>query len=101
MPLVLEYKAVATRFIGEIPLTETDIDAVIDYLCAVANYKQIFYLWRPFLADPGDDMVLELAVVANCEFIVTYNLKDFRGGERFGIQIITPKAFLEQIGTNP
>jgi len=36
-----------------------------------------------------------LAVAADCDFIVTYNQKDFRGVERFGLQIITPKEFLK------
>ena len=48
-----------------------------------------------------DDMVLELAVAANCDFIVTYNKKDFQGAERFGIGIVTPKEFLEEIGELP
>ncbi len=42
-------------------------------------------------------MVLELAVAANCEYIVTYNLKDFKGVEQFGIEAITPKEFLQRI----
>ena len=56
------------------------------------------YLWRPQLKDPSDDMVLELAVTANCKYIITYNLNDFKGIEKFGIQAITPKAFLEMVG---
>jgi predicted nucleic acid-binding protein len=44
---------------------------------------------------------LELAVAANCDFIVTYNKKDFRGVERFGLRVVTPKEFLEEIGELP
>jgi len=29
---------------------------------------------------------------------ITYNLSDFKGIEKFGIQAITPKAFLEMVG---
>ena len=32
------------------------------FLCSVAHQQKIFYLWRPILPDPKDDMVLELAV---------------------------------------
>lgn len=39
-------------------------------------------------------MVLELAVEARCEIIVTHNLRDFVGAEQFGIQVRTPGAFL-------
>jgi predicted nucleic acid-binding protein len=60
----------------------------------------IFFLWRPHLKDPGDDMVLELAVKAGCQYIVTHNGRDFAGCERFGIQAFTPGAFLKQIGVH-
>jgi putative PIN family toxin of toxin-antitoxin system len=101
VPLVLEYEAVAKRLTGEIPLTERDVDDVLDYICAAANRKQIFYLWRPFLRDAKDDMVLELAVAASCDLIVTHNKKDFQGVERFGLEVVTPKEFLEEMGELP
>jgi len=44
-----------------------------------------------------DDMVLELAVTAGCDYILTYNVNDFKGSEKFGIEAITPKAFLEMV----
>ena len=98
VPLVLEYEEVAKRLVGEIPLTERDIDDVLDYICKVAHHRKIYYLWRPFLSDPGDDRVLELAVTAECDFIVTFNQSDFQGIEQFGLAAITPQAFLRKIG---
>ena len=101
VPLVLEYEDTAKRLVGEIPLTERDIDDILDYICAVANQHKIYYLWRPFLSDPGDDMILELAVTAECDFIVTYNQSDFVGVEQFGLITMTPKEFLQKIGVLP
>jgi putative PIN family toxin of toxin-antitoxin system len=98
IPLILEYEEIAKRLIGQILLTTTDIDQVIDYLCTVSNHHDIFFLWRPFLKDPDDDMVLELAVTANCHYIVTNNRKDFSNIDRFGLSAITPKEFLQLIG---
>jgi putative PIN family toxin of toxin-antitoxin system len=98
VPLLLEYEEVCKRLIGEISLTEQDIEAILDYFCRVANHRAIFYLWRPHLKDPKDDMVLELAVAAGCTYIVTYNVRDFQGAEQFGIRVLTPKEFLQQIG---
>jgi hypothetical protein len=43
-------------------------------------------------------MLLELAVTASCKYILTYNLNDFKGSEKFRIEAITPKAFLEMVG---
>jgi putative PIN family toxin of toxin-antitoxin system len=98
IPLVLEYEEIAKRLIGQIPLTAEDIDRVIDYLCKVSNHHDIFFLWRPYLKDPNDDMVLELAVTASCNYIVTFNKKDFSDIGQFGIKAITPKEFLQVIG---
>ena len=98
MSVLLEYEDATKRLLGQIPLTEQEIDDILDYLCGLANQRDVFYLWRPFLRDPKDDMFLELAVSAQCEVIVTYNHKDFVGVEQFGIQVMTPKEYLERIG---
>jgi putative PIN family toxin of toxin-antitoxin system len=98
VPLVLEYEASAKKMIGEIALKEKEIDDILDFVISKANHWQIYYLWRPQLKDPGDDMVLELAVTANCEYIITYNLDDFKRSDKFGVKAITPKAFLQLIG---
>lgn len=98
VPLVLEYEDVGKRIVEEIALRVEDIEDVIDYICKVANHHKVYYLWRPFLRDPKDDMVLELAVSGGCEIIVTYNVKDFDGVEEFGLQVMTAKEFLEHIG---
>ncbi|MEP6836253.1 MAG: PIN domain-containing protein [Gemmatimonas sp.] len=68
------------------------------FLCSVAHHRQIYFLWRPFLRDPNDDMVLEVAVEAQCTYIVTFNLRDFVGIEQFGLQAITPGQFLALLG---
>jgi len=99
VPLLLEYEMVAKQLIGEIALTEKDIDNILNYICSVSKWRKIFYLWRPFLKDQKDDMVLELAVTSQCDLIVTYNKKDFKNVEKlFGIRILTPKEFLYEIG---
>ena len=43
-------------------------------------------------------MVLELAVASRSSHLVTYNLRDFRGAERFGIRVVKPEDFLYEIG---
>jgi len=98
VPLCLEYESVAKRIVAEkqLPLTNGDIEELIEMLTQAANLWQIRFLWRPFLPDPNDEMLLELAFTANCDFIVTYNLRDFRGvKENFGIEVITPKQFIQ------
>ena len=78
----------------ELGLSEADVDTVVDFICAQAHHRRIFFLWRPFLRDPKDDMVLEVAVEAQCRHIVTFNTRDFAGTEQFGVRPITPREFL-------
>lgn len=62
--LLLEYEAVARREAQEFWLHPELIEAVLDYLCPRAQEHAISFRWRPFLSDPNDDFILELAV--NC-----------------------------------
>ena len=101
VPLILEYEAVAKRQSRELGLSFADIDDVLDYVCSVAEPHTIFYLWRPFLRDPRDDLVLELAVEARVTCIVTHNLRDFTGTEQFGIEVLSPGAFLRRVEAKP
>ena len=97
VPLTLEYESVLARHVADSHLTRQDVVNLVDYLCEIATWQVIFFLWRPFLRDPGDDMVLELAVAAGCDKIVTHNTRDFLGVERFGIEAVTPAAFLQRL----
>ena len=98
VPLVLEYEDVLSRR-DIVPSTSSvDVQDLIDYLCSVAKSQRVFYLWRPLLRDPQDEMVLEIAVSASCDTIVTFNQRDFAGAEQFGIQLMRPGEFLRQIG---
>jgi predicted nucleic acid-binding protein len=92
--LALEYESVLTRHSGASHLTPPDISNLIDYLCDLGTWQEIFFLWRPWLRDPNDDQLLELAVAAGAGVIVTHNTRDFAGAERFGIEAITPAKFL-------
>ena len=99
--LVFQYEEILRRQRRSLHVTQDDIADFLDYLCSVANLHEIYFLWRPHLPDPQDDMILELAVNAGCKYIVTYNKRDFRGTETFGIGVVTAKEFLEKIGALP
>lgn len=94
VPLVLEYEMALRRTLGS---KDERIDPVLDYLCQVGDLREIYFLWRPFLRDPGDEMVLEVAVGAQADRIATHNVKDFEGVEaKFGIRVVTPGEFLTE-----
>lgn len=97
--LFLEYEAVLKRksFLDKAGLTKTDIDHFLNVLVKHSIHTEIYYLWRPQLRDPNDDMILELAVSGGAEAIVTFNQKDFATVKSlFNIQIITPGQYLKQ-----
>jgi predicted nucleic acid-binding protein len=99
MPLYLEYLDALTRPEHQFPgFTEQQIYGAVRYLVSQAHLQEIYYHWRPFLQDVKDDMVLELAVAAQAAKIVTFNLKDFKRIEIFGVEAIKPRDFLVEIG---
>lgn len=97
VPLVFEYEDAMKRPESS-AITEQDIEDFVDFLCEIGHHQEIFFLWRPFLPDPSDDHVLEVAVAAGCDAIVTYNKRDFKDIERFGLRVLDPKELLTEIG---
>lgn len=98
VPLVCEYESVLKR--SELNLTWMidEIDELLDIICLFGVKHEIWYLWRPLLQDAGDEFVAEVAVTAQAEAIVTQNVRDFKGLNKFGIEVLTPKEFLQKIG---
>ena len=100
VPLVVEYEAALLEH-RPANVSPRDVAVVLDYVCAEAHEQEIYYLWRPLLRDPKDDMVLEVAVAGRCDTIVTYNIGDFGGAQQFGIRIVRPLDFLRDLGILP
>ena len=100
--LVLEYTDVLTRTKNMkhySHLNKDEIESFIDDICTISYHQKIYFMWRPFLKDSNDDMVLEVAVNSGAKAIVTFNPKDFKGvKEKFNIDIISPKIFLQNKG---
>ncbi len=97
-PLYSEYREVLSRPEVRPPgVSEVDIEEFIDRILLFAETRDIHFSWRPFLRDADDEMILEVAVSFQAEYIVTYNVKDFAGTELFGIVCIEPADFLELV----
>ena len=96
--LYAEWQAVLTRP-EHVPvgLTPADMRGFLSYLAARSHLQPIYFRWRPFLADPADDMVLELAVAAGARHIVTHNAQHFRGADALGVEVTRPRAFLDLV----
>ncbi len=96
--LIFEYEEILKREKEQLGLSLQDIENVINSICAIANKRNIFYLWRPLANDPDDDFLLDLAIESQADFIITYNKKDLQAAEQFGIRVLSPKEFLQIVG---
>lgn len=94
VPLLMEYEEVC-KCPGIIPnLTHSQIDTVLSQISSRAVEQRIYFRWRPFLPDPDDDMLVEIAIAANVPYIVTANLGDIAPAKALGIQVLEPGAFV-------
>ncbi len=92
--LLFEYEDVLKREQTILGLSNKQVDIILDNICVLSKFQEIYFLWRPYLKDPKDDHILEVAVASKTKIIVTHNLKDFKGVEKFGIKAITPSNYL-------
>lgn len=100
--LYTEWQAVLTRPEHLPPgLGAEDTLAFLRYLASLAHLQDVHYLWRPFLRDPDDDMVLECAVAACCQYLVTHNVRDFARASELGVTAVTPAVFLTTLRSTP
>ena len=97
--LFAEYRAVLIRPENLLQRTAPQTEGFLDFLISTSHLQEVFFRWRPALPDADDDLILELAVAAGCRYIVTHNLRDFRGAEQWGITAVTPGDFLKLIKT--
>ena len=96
-PLMFEYDDVASRP-GLLPhLSPSQITGFLDWFVSVASLHKVHFLWRPLLRDPKDDLVLEAAVAASADYIVTFNASDFDRAFSLGVRIVTPPQLLALI----
>ena len=82
-----------------VPVTVAEREALLDDFCAAAVWHPVYFRWRPNLPDADDDHVLELAIAAGVQHLVTHNTRDFGRGElKFTIPlVVTPAQHLKAV----
>jgi predicted nucleic acid-binding protein len=99
--LIYEYQDVLGRpeILAGTGLTFREIEVVLAQLVAGAMEIDVRFLWRPNLADEGDNFVLEIAVAASPCTIVTHNIGDFSRAElRFPhVALCTPGQLMRSL----
>ena len=98
--LALEYEAACCEPQHRIAsgLSEAQVRVVVTALCSVAEPAVPWFLWRPQLRDPADEMVLETAINGRADALVTFNRKDYgQTPLRFGIELLSPQDALRRV----
>ncbi len=79
-------------------LTLAQVDAALASLAAAVEPVEVRFAWRPQLADPDDEMVLDAAVNGRADALVTHNLADFAEvAPRFGLIVLPPGELLRRM----
>ncbi|MCS6996193.1 MAG: putative toxin-antitoxin system toxin component, PIN family [Casimicrobiaceae bacterium] len=100
VPLFAEYEAVCQRphHRQAAGLTEAQVSAFLDGLASLVTPVEIHYNWRPQLRDVADEMVLEAAVNAGADALVSFNHRDFAAAAaRFGLRLRLPGEVLRSL----
>ena len=93
--LYTEWQSVLTRPEHLPPgVSANDAMGFLRYLASIAHLQDVHFLWRPFLRDPDDDMVLECAVASGSQYIITHHVKDFKRATELNVSALTPAEFL-------
>ena len=96
--LFMEYEAVCSlpEHAAAAQLLPRDVQIFLDALASFVEPVQVHYLWRPQLRDPADELVLEAAVNAQADALLSFNLRHFEGAAaRFGLRTERPGDFLK------
>jgi len=98
--LYAEHEAVLGRpaLFARCRLSVLERDELFDIYMARCRWTRVYYLWRPNLSDEADNHLIELAVAAGAEAIVTRNKRDFQGAElKFdNLAVLTPAECLRR-----
>ena len=101
VPLLCEYEEVLKRMAPTLGLDLGEIDEFLDHVCETGKKSLIYFQLGSVSADRDDEMVLELAVAAQADRIVTFNVRHFPDAQRFGVAVCTPAEFCAEFGITP
>jgi putative PIN family toxin of toxin-antitoxin system len=98
--LAMEYEATCSEAEHRLAagLSDREVEIFLDAVVAMAEPVKTYFLWRPQLRNPGDEMVLETAVNGQADALVTFNLRDFGAvPARFGIELMIPREAIRRM----
>ena len=99
--LLAEYEDVfaRTELWRDAVTTRAQRDVVLDAFLSRCRWVEVYFAWRPNLPDEADNHLIELALAAGANVIVSKNLRDLRRGElKFpSLETLTPREVWEKV----
>ncbi len=100
VPLMLEYEEVLLRREQReaMGLDVSEVAIILDQLATVLRPVTTYFLWRSFLRDPDDELVLEAAINGRADVLVTFNIRDyFPAAQYFRLEVVRPAELLRRL----
>ena len=100
VPLMVEYEAVLTRreHLEASQLSKAEVNEILDAFAKIAVRVPLWFLWRPRLKDPADEMVLETAVNGGAGWLATFNERHLgKAAREFGIRSAPPGEVWKEV----
>jgi putative PIN family toxin of toxin-antitoxin system len=92
--LIYEYEEVLKRDAATLSMSFSDIDQILNAICAEGEEWALNHDWQPVLDDPDDEPLVQLARESNALVIITHNTRHLQPAAKLGIQTLNPRAFL-------
>ena len=99
--LALEYEEVLKRTLKDQGRSLKLAEEAVDGLLALANRQSTPVRYRPMSSDADDEFILELAIESRAAYLVTFNIRDFKALERYGVHVVRPSEFLRIMEEHP
>lgn len=93
VPLLFEYEAVLKRDSQRLVhgLTDTQLERALQLITQACDLQPLHFLWRPQLHDVADEMVLETAINARVDMLVSFNQRHLHAAAaKFGLRCVLP-----------
>ena len=92
--LTYEYEEVLKRDAAALSLSLTDIDDLLNAICARGEEWSLTHDWEPVLHDPDDEPLVQLAQESGALVIITHNTRHLQPAVALGIQVLKLTEFL-------
>jgi predicted nucleic acid-binding protein len=95
--LLFEYEEILKREALRLSWSLTDVDQILNAVCARSESWLLSYSWEPILPDPDDEPLVQLASESGARLITTHNIRHLLPAKRLNIEILKPVEFLGRL----